>query len=129
MSALALALGLTLALAADGGVPDVSDALDGGADGGNVPAPFSHRIYGACPVTSEAAVPADGPDGGSGWFLPGQRGPRLACLLAACEEYRAQNEGERPPALNVPLVTTVAVVVAAAVGVAAGFALGFTFRK
>lgn len=56
-------------------------AQDAGAD----------ALYARCP----GAPPAVALDGG--WWLPGARGPRLACLLETCEARRVQLEAQPGP--------------------------------
>ncbi len=75
-------------LTVDGGTPERPDLqLDAGR--------FSAEIYKTCPVVLADTPQAAGriaPDGGIEWFLPGQRGPRVACLLEACETDRSLKE-------------------------------------
>lgn len=94
---------LSIALAAllvqaDAGV-EIPDA------GSAVPPAFGGPIYAGCP-TADADVPAVIPvapflpDGGSGWLLPHPRGPRIACLLAACEVNRQSQEERLDAAMS-----------------------------
>lgn len=104
-------------------------AVDGG-----VPAPahtFSAPIYRACPDASGAPAAFYVGDGGTvqnAWVLPDPRGARQACLLSACEEYRALNSGDKPvPGQTGMVVTIVSVAVVLAAG--AGFAAGWIARR
>ncbi len=124
MSSVTAAVLATL-LTVDGGTPPAQPTPDGGA-----PAPFSSPIYSGCPVTEEQAVPSDGVDGGAGWWLPEARARRTACLLATCEEYRAQVDGREAGAaarqLDPGAVAIISIVMVGVAGLAfgAGYVVG-----
>ncbi len=69
--------------------------LDGGTLDAGTPK-FSAEVYKLCPVVDETTPPAIitsfTADGGADWLLPHPRGPRMACLLEACETDRALKE-------------------------------------
>ena len=94
MFALTLIAALSLSQL-DGGVatePVTSQSFDAGV------LPFSAAIYGSCPDVGDAGS-AYHDDGLHAWVLPDPRGPRTACLLAACEEdrrYRSSPEATTP---------------------------------
>lgn len=111
---------------ADGGTVALTAIPTASADAGTaLPAPFSSPIYAGCPATDELAVRSAGVDGGSGWFLPDARASLVACRAATCDAKLQMDEGTKPVPLNVPALTTIAVVVTAVVAAGAGFVVGY----